>query len=346
MPDNPKTKFLTNDAITRKKWSKDLFARVKATNDYSYLVGTGTDAHVQLRTDLGKGEGDVVKFDIRRALTGAGRVGRQEVEGNEEQLLFDNFEMTIEELNHAVDTGGKMEEQRVPYNLMVEARDGLQEWWIEQISQVVINTLCGNSKFKINGETFAQACTEPTTNNHLTVNDVAEASLTGADVLDLTFLDRLKQRAENPTGGAFKLRPMKRNGKNYFRVLLHNYVFDQLRHNFDIGQWGDLVRAAGKLAMPEVEIEYNGMLISKTDRMYSPYTNVYRAVLMGAQAATFAWGGAGESKGTAMSFVPYMKDANRYVMVRGGGIFGCKKVVFNGHDYGVITGSSYATAIG
>ena len=69
---------------------------------------------------------------------------------------------------------------------------------------------------------------------------------------------------------------------------------------------------------------------------------VYRTVLVGAQAACFAWGGAGESKSTTMAFVPYEKDAKRYVMIRGGGIFGCKKTVFDSVDFGVITGSSYA----
>jgi hypothetical protein len=87
------------------------------------------------------------------------------------------------------------------------------------------------------------------------------------------------------------------------------------------------------------------MLITKSERMPSIYTNVYRSVLLGAQAATFAWGGAGESKSTTLAFVPYEKDAKRYIMIRSGGIFGCKKVVFDGKDNAVITAASYATAL-
>jgi len=345
MATTPKTQLATNDALTRKKWAKDLFKVILPAIEYSYLVGTGDDAIVQMRTELGKGEGDKITFGIRLPLTGEGIVGRKTVEGNEEKLIFKDFDMTIEELNHAVDTGGKMEEQRIPWDLMQEGKNGLQDWWVDKLSDAIIATLCGDTTFTIAGETFAQACTAPT--KHLTVNDTAEASITSADLLDLHFLDRMKQRAELPTAGTneFKVRPLMKGGKPYFRVLLHNYVFDALRQNMNVGQWGDLQRAAGKLAIPHVEFEYNGMLVSKSERCTSPYTNVYRSVLLGCQSATFAWGGAGESKGTVMVFVPYEKDAKRFVMIRGGGIWGVKKVVYQSEDYSVVTGSSYGAAL-
>ena len=345
MATTPKTQFQTNDPLTRKKWAKDLFRVILPAVEYSYLVGTGDTSIVQLRTELGKGEGDKITFGIRLKLTGEGIVGRDTVEGNEEKLIFKDFDMTIEELNHAVDTGGKMEEQRIPYDLMNEGKNGLQDWWADKLSDVVIATLCGDTTFKIAGKTFAQDCVAPT--KHLTVNDTAEASISSADMLDLHFLDRMKQRAEMPTVGTkeLKVRPLTKGGKNYFRVILHTYVFDALRQNMNVGQWGDLQRAAGKLQIPNVEFEYNGMLVSKSERNTQSYTNVYRSLLLGCQAATFAWGGAGESKGSIMAFVPYEKDAKRYVMIRGGGIFGVKKVQFQSEDYGVVTGSSYGAAL-
>jgi len=345
MATTPKTQFATNDPLTRKKWAKDLFKIILPAVEYSYLVGTGSDSIVQLRTELGKGEGDKITFGIRLPLTGAGIVGRDTVEGNEEKLIFKDFDMTIEELNHAVDTGGKMDQQRIPWDLMTEGRNALQDWWVDKLSDLLINTLCGNTSFTIAGKTFAQACTVPT--KHLTVNDTAEASITSADVMDLHFLDRMKQRAQMPTAGTKerKVRPLKKGGKDYFRVILHTFVFDALRQNLNVGQWGDLLRAANKLQIPNVEFEYNGMLVTKSERISQSYTNVYRNVLLGCQSATWAWGGAGESKGSVMAFVPYEKDAKRYVMIRGGGIFGVKKVVYQAEDYGVVTGSSYGAAL-
>lgn len=337
--------FLTNDALTRKKWAKDLFHVMLPAVEFNSLIGTDSNAIIQMRTELGKGEGDQITFGIRRPLQGLGVVGTDTVEGNEERLRFMDFAMTIEELNHAVDTGGRMEEQRVPYDLMSEGKDALADWWADKLSEIAINTLVGNSGYKVAGKTFAQACTEPDTGHFITVNDVAEASISSSDVLDLTFLDRLKQRAELPSTGCDKIRPLKIGGKNYFRVIMHNYVFDQLKQNTNIAQWGDIKRNADKLQQTDVEIEYNGMLISKSERVPAIYPNVYRTVLLGAQAACFAWGGAGENKSTTMSFVPYDKDAKRYVMIRAGAIFGCKKVVFDSKDNSVITAASYATAL-
>lgn len=344
----PKSQFVSSNNLTRKRWARDLFKIILPAVELNDLVGTGSDSIVQIRTELGKGEGDTIKFGIRLPLSGEGRVGNDEITGHEEGMVFRDFSMTIEELNHAVDTGGKMEEQRIPYNLITEGKTALGEWWSDKLSDFIINYLCGNSNYKVAGKTFAQAAEEPSTNHKMLVNDVAETSMTAADEMDLTFLDRMKQRAENMNKlGAehYKLRPLKRGGKNYYRVILHNYVFDRLRQNTNIGQWGDLLRAAGKLAMPGVEIEYNGMLISKSERIYSPATGVYRNLFLGCQAACWAWGGAGDSKSTTMAFHPYTRDADRFLMIRGGGIFGMKKTKFNSVDYGVITGSSYATAL-
>jgi len=345
----PKTQFVTSNNLTRKRWARDLFKIILPAVEFNDLTGTGSDAIIQMRTELGKGEGDLLTFGIRLPLVGEGRVGNDTIEGYEEGLRFRDFNVTIEELNHAVDTGGKMEEQRIPYSLIQEGKSGLQDWWSEKLSDYIINVLAGMSTYKIAGKTFAQANVEPDTYHHIKVNDVAEASQTSADQLDLTFLDRMKQQAELMNkislGNAFKVRPLKMGGKNYYRVILHNYVFDSLRVNTNIGQWGDLLRSAGKLAVPNVEIEYNGLLISKSERIPSPQTNVYRNLLLGCQAACWAWGGAGESKSTTMAFHPYTRDADRFLMVRGGGIFGCKKASFDSYDYGVIVGSSYAVAL-
>lgn len=352
MADTPKTQFLTNDALTRKKWARDLFSIILPAVEINSLLGKDTNAIVQVRTELAKGEGDLIKFGIRLPLVGEGVVGNDTVEGNEEKLRFKDFSVTIEELNHAVDTGGRMEEQRVPYNLMQEGKNGLQDWWVDKLNKYLFAVLCGDTSYQIvAGKTFGTTITAPDTGHLITANDVAEVSMTSADSMDLTMLDKMKQRAELPATGCVKLRPLKLGGKNYWRVILHNYVFDQLRLNTNIGQWGDLQRAANKLNVPYTEIEYNGMLISKSEYIRKAPTNgnVYRNLFLGCQAAVWAWGGAGESKSTTMAFVPYTKDAERFMMVRGGGIFGAAKPRFDfgsgTTDYGVIVGSSWGAAI-
>lgn len=352
----PKTRFETNDALTRKKWARDLWKVLLPEIEFYQLTGKGTDVPVQVRTDLGKGEGDTITFGIRLPLSGEGVVGRNTVEGNEEKLIFRDFSMTIQELNHAVDTGGRMEMQRIPWDLMTEGKDGLRDWWVDKLSDLLINTLAGNTSFKIAGEDFAQAIDAPDVSHYLGVNqdeDTAVATvdnaITSADVLTLDFLDRMKQKAElfDNKSGNYRLRKIRKKGKQYYIVILHNYVFDQMRRNFDVGQKGDIDREMGKMLDPQAQFEYNGMLVYKSERMPTSPTNsnAYRCVLMGQQAACWAWGGAGENRETKLSFVPYEKDAKRYVMIRAGGIFGVKKTRFQDRDTGIITGVSYGSKL-
>ena len=342
----PKTRFLTNNNLTRKKWARDLYKVLLPAIEFNELIGKGSDAIVEQKMDLAKGEGDDMTFGIRLPLTGEGVVGDTTIEGTEEKLRFRDFKATIEELNHAVDTGGKMEEQRVPYDLAKEGKDGLTEWWGEKLTDYLFATLCGNSNFQIAGKTFAQACEEPSTDRYIRVNDGTEGSMTAADVVDLPFLDRMKQLAELPTAALnYKLRPLMMGGKKFFRVIMHNYAYDQMRTNMNAGQLGDLQRSAQKLGVPNVEFEYNGLLVSKSEQMYSPESNEFRVILLGKQAGVMGWGGAGDSKSTVMSFVPYTRDAKRYLMIRGGGILGIKKVRFDSVDYGIVTGLGYATAL-
>lgn len=354
------TRFLTNDPLTRKRWAKDLFSVLLPAVEFDSLVGTGTDSIIQIKTELGKGEGDQITFGIRLPLTGDPVVGDKKVEGTEEKLRTRDFKMTIEELNKAVDTGGKMDEQRIPYNLLQEGKDGLQEWWQQFLSDYAMQVLCGNSQYRVAGEVFGDAITEPDAEHFMLPGGAAaEGALDATSIIDLQFLDAMKQQAEigDPKNGIFKLRPFIKNGKKYFKVIMHNYVFDQLRQNINVGQWGDLQRSAGKLQEPNVEIEYNGLLIQKSERnplmrSISGKNGIYRTVLLGAQAACWAWGGAGETKSSVMSFVPYERDAKRFVMVRGGGIFGMKKTTFpvtkggtDYKDYGIITASSFGAPL-
>ena len=347
--------FVTNDPLTRKKWARDLFPMVLKGVEGTELIGPGKDAIIQMRTELGKGEGDQIKFGIRLPLTQDGIVGDDTVEGNEEKMRFRNFNMTIEELNLAVDTGGRMDQQRIPYDLMVEGKDGLQQRYSEIISDMIWAHLCGDTTFRIAGKTFAQNPVAPDTNHALVANGGTAGSLDASHEAGLAFLDRMKQQAEVPVSDTtgYRIRPIIIGGKKYYRVYLHNFVFDRLRADMNAGAWGDMLRSAQKLGQPNVEFEYNGMLVAKSERIRSTTANEYRNVLLGAQAACFAWGGAGESKSTTLAFVPYTRDAERFVMVRGGAIMGIKKTRFvvgsnaesTGEDYGVIVGHSYATRL-
>jgi hypothetical protein len=67
-------------------------------------------------------------------LTGAGVQGDNTQEGNEEALTVYNDALVINQLRHATRSGGKMSEQRVPFDVREENRMALKDWWTERIN--------------------------------------------------------------------------------------------------------------------------------------------------------------------------------------------------------------------
>lgn len=351
----------TTDPLTRKRWAKGLFKVMQKNFEFGSLTGTSENSIIQAKSDLGKGMGDEITFGIVLDLVGAGTVGRDTLEGKAEALTFRDFKLTIDKIRKSVDIGGDLDLQRVPYNLMQIGKNGLQNWWSGLLSDYMFHVLCGNSQMtaelpQLGGKSFGPTPTEPDTNHFMHVGGhTAEAQLTSADILTLEFLDGVKQRATIPvSANNFKIRPLQNgtNAKRAYRVILHDYVFDQLRRNTNVGEWGDMLRAAQKLGDPTVEVVYNGMHISKSERIYSRTANVYRNLFLGSQAAVMGWGGAGDSKGSVMSFHTEKFDHGAKTEVSGGGIFGMQKTRFkeNGGapdhgDYGMITFSAWGKAL-
>ena len=95
----------STDALTRKRWAKDLFKVLQKAFEFNNLVGTGEDAVIQLRTDLSKGEGDEITFGILLDLVGVGTVGRDTLVGKAESLRFRDFKLQIEKISTSVDIG-------------------------------------------------------------------------------------------------------------------------------------------------------------------------------------------------------------------------------------------------
>jgi N4-gp56 family major capsid protein len=353
----------TTDNLTRKRWSKELFTVVQQGFEFPSLVGSSDSAPIQLKTELVKGMGDEITFGIRLDLEGTATVGRDSLVGKAEQMRFRDFKLAIDKIRKSVDIGQDIDVQRVPYDLMKQGKDGMQDWWKRFLNEYIFHHLCGNSQMvsefaKLGGKSFGVVPVEPDTNHLLSVGGGAETALTSGDKLTLSFLDGVKQRAETPVGGSnnFRVRPIVVNGRNFYRVILHKFVFDQLRTNINPGEWGDMLRAAQKFGDPRVEFEYNGLLVSKSEDIYTRenttdysvssgiLTKVYRNILLGAQSAVWGWGGAGDSKSTVMSFNVEKLDHGARTEVSGGGIFGVKKTRFiknttgeDHGDYGIIT---------
>jgi len=104
----------------------------------SKFMGKGSDSLIQIKDDTQKSAGDRITCGLRMQLTGAGVQGDGTLEGNEEALTTYSDNVFIDQLRHAVRSGGKMSEQRVPFSVREEARVGLQDWWSDRIDTWVL----------------------------------------------------------------------------------------------------------------------------------------------------------------------------------------------------------------
>jgi len=345
------TDWPVNHPLAVKHWAPDLMKEALKRTVALPFIGKGADSIVQIKTELNKAAGDLVTFGIRQQLSGDGVSGDGTLEGNEEPLETFSQTVTIDQLRHAVRSRGKMSEQRVPFAMRAEARDGLADWWADRIDAWFFNQLTGNTAQTDVRYTGMQSPTAPDADHIVyTGGSTAEVSYSATTVqrMSLTMIDYAAERAKlaknamrQVTDGAYKLLVM----------FLHPYQVTDLRTNTASGQWQDIQKAAmnggnvtknpiftGALGM------YNGVVLHESTRVPAApgAPNVRRAVLCGAQAGVMAYG-RGHGK-AVYSWKEEMFDYGNQLGVAAGCIGGITKTRFNGSDFATIVVPTYAVA--
>ncbi len=357
------TTYGVNDALAVKLWSKKLAHEVSKATAIAPLIGTSSNSIVQLKDETQKGAGDKVTFGLRRQLIGDGVSENEILEGNEEALSTYSDAIFINELAHAVrvKNEGTIDAQRVPFSLRQEALDGLTDWYSDRISMTAFIHWGGFTAPTIGFEGRIvnlkpvhygfNAPIAPSTNRIVRAGTAAnDESLTSADVIDLTLIDKAVEKAKlaNP-----KIRPVRVNGESVYVVYLHPTQVTSLRTNTSTGQWLDIQKAAyqgsraknpifdGSLGM------YNNVILREAEHVVQGVSstgvlvpNVRRAVLLGAQSAVTAFGM--KSNPNKYKQVEELFDYQRELGVSAQTILGFKKTVFDGSDFGTIVLSTYA----
>lgn len=346
------TNYGVNSPETVKLWSRKLFREaLKRTWAYKFM-GTGSDSVIQIAEDTSKGPGDRVRVTLRMLLSGAGISGDGTLEGNEEALTTYTDNVVVDQLRHAVRSGGKMTEQRIPFSVREEARMGLADWWADRIDTWAFNQLGGFAVQSDTRYTGMNSPSEPSSNNVVLgapgsglTTEAEVASATASNAMSLIMLDNLVKKAKTNSP---QIRPVRANGEDYYLIFLHPRQVYDLKTVATAGAvtWYD----AQKAAMQGGRVEnnpiftgalgvYNGVIIHESTRVpfggsASTLTTANRAIFCGAQAACMGFGrgfGAGR-----MSWTEELFDYRNQLGVSAGLIGGLKKTVFNSQDFGVI----------
>ena len=346
------TSYGVNDALAVKVWGKKLFVDALKQTHADRFMGKGSDSLIQVKSDLAKGPGDQITVGLRMQLSGDGVQGDSTLEGNEESLTTYSDAIVVNQLRHAVRSAGKMSEQRVPFSVRDEARAGLSDWYAARIDQAFFNQICGYTLQSDTKYTGNNAVTGPDADHRVWATGTDDTSQTSTDIFTLTLIDKAVEKAAtlSPT-----VRPLRIGGEDKYVCFLHPYQVYDLRTNTSTGQWLDIQKAAlmgGNESKNPIYTgalgEYNGVILHSNTRVTVGITNagvtktdVRRAVLCGAQAATFAYGGDG---GQEMQWVEELFDYKNKLGVAAKMIWGMKKNIFNSDDFSTIVMSSYAAA--
>lgn len=363
------TTFGVNDANAVKLWAKRLQYDIIYRTEISALIGEGPDSIIQMKSETQKSAGDQVTFSLMAKLTGDGFTENELAEGNGESLSIYADAVVINELGHVVgvpNKGRSIDDQRVPFNLRDAARMGLRGWKGERMSVTFFNHVCGYTPEVRAKYTGNNAIVAPTSSRRIVVDVLGPATNTqdenivSADTFNLQYVDYARELAETASS---PVRPINVEGVDGGRdisggkyvMYLHPYQVTDLRTSTSTGQWLDIQKAAlqgGAGSKNPIYTdalgEYNNVILRKANHVTqgvnsstgAPITTVRRAVLLGAQAATVAFGQDGGA--TDYNWNEELLDHKRKLEVSVMSIWGMKKTRFNSTDFGTVVVSSYA----
>lgn len=363
------TTYGVNHPVAVQYWHRRLFQEAIRQSWAGKFIGESGDANALIyRLDeTSKGPGDTVYPILQAQLQGVGIQGDGTLEGNEEEIQVARDSLVLNQIRHAVRSGGRMSEQRVPFSVRESAYARLVDWWARRLDVSLMNQLAGNTGQSNTIYTGNNATVAPSTNNHLFVGGTAEESLSASasSAFSLSVIDRMVVRAK--TKANTPVRPIMIGGEEKYVVFIHPFQHHQLRTTAAAsGNYLDIQKAAisggqitGNPLYTGAVGEWNGCIIHESYRVPGgkatagdagavatglTQASVYRAMLCGAQAATIAFGG--NTSNAQPNWYEELFDYGNKLGVSAGMILGIKKSRFTvnatAEDFGVIVASTFS----
>lgn len=343
-----------NNALAVKLWSKKLSVEALKECYVGKFTGSGSDSVIQVKSETNRTSGDKVTFGLRMQLTGAGIQGDSTLEGQEEALVTYSDSITIDQLRHAVRSGGRMSDQRVPFSVREEAYSGLKDWWTARYDTWFFNQMAGKTGITDTRLTGLVSPILPTaTTNHIycSADHTTDETLDNTDLFELSYIDKAVAvaKTQNPM-----IRPIRTNGGEYYVCFIHPGQVLSLRSAAS-SAWVDFQKSAmtggdvknnpiftGALGM------YNGVVLHEStfvpkgqnSTTLAEPANTRRAILCGAQAAVMAFGQ--KNSESKFTWEEELFDYGNQLGVAAGTIAAMKKTVYNSKDFGSLVLSSYS----
>ena len=365
------TTIATGNAQTKKAFAGALFDDAIFGSYWgSTFMAAGSknrtpNSPMQLVTDLEKDDGDTVNYDLYVQLKGRPTLEDDNLEGNAESLRSYSDSISVTQIRHAVDAGGRMTRTRTVNDLRVIAKEKLQDWWSRLFDEISFMHLAGARG--VNDDYI-----EPTTftgyaGNSLTAPDsshivyggsaTSKASIANTDGMTLGVIDKVITKANTMGGGVTDLQrvvPLKMGSREYFVVIMHDFQEHALRTSTGTNGWMDIQKSLAQAVGNKSPIvtgalgEYRGAILHKHNKVtkfsdYGAGANLAaaRSSLMGRQALVAAFGSPGDGLRFAWEEKYTDVDNNRLV-ISTNSILNVKRPMFNSKNVSSIAIDTYA----
>ena len=352
-----------NDAKAVKKYSAFLAVDTprKAWWTKKFTGPEGSSMPVTKVDRLENEAGEYVSFDLNMQLKMEPVEGDDILENKEEALKFYTDGLYIDQMRGGVNAGGRMTRKRTLHKLRDVARARQSDWWARVFDELHFMYASGarganeDYIFKTSYSGFANnALNSPDSYHRIIAAGATQSTLTADNKMDTSGVDQLVAKAEMMGGGTVEvpqIQPIKIEGEDHYLLLMNPWQAYDLRTATTTGKWLDIQKAIATAEGKNSPILkgglglYNNVILQKHKGVIrfntfgSGAVKAARALFLGEQALAFAWG----SPGTNLRFDWHeeTRDNGNVLIITTHCMFGLKKVVFNGLDYGVI---AYDTA--
>ena len=318
-----------NTNLIPQLWTAKIQREGDKENWIAKLTATDGSKPIHKNTELVSKKGTKITFGLEMDLVGDGVTGNNTLKGNEEAHVVHDFDVSIDQVRHAV-SSTEWDTQKPVYEQWPLIKNALVRWfgnWQEK--KFVIKMTASPTGTSSTGEWMSAASAG------------TEVAITASDKLTCALISKAKRRAQMH---APKVIPVKVDGVDTYIFLAGTWAARDLKTDTT---WINAQQSAGvRDAMKNPIFSgalgfWDGVAVYEWERISNTTTgntsaNVVHNLLLGKQACCYAVG---------RNMWP-IKDTDDYENVLGQGVaawLGIEKSVYNSKDYGgiqVMTGGA------
>lgn len=348
LPEGSKT---IPDSLILKSWAKKAWEVGIKESYFSKFMGRSAKSIIHVKEELSRGKGTSINIPLLMPLVGAGVIEDNLLEGNEEPLVYRDFDVPLSRVRHAVRLQGQFEEQKVQQNLREDARSALSEWLAAYIDHSIFSILTGvippfakNTAGNPDATKFPFTLEAPSADRVLYPSGVtAKGNIAQSHTFNTEIIGRAKRmaRADETTA----IRPIRVDGRETYVMVIDQWQARDLKKDT---KWIEAQEYAnirgeknpifsGALGIWDGVVIHESLRVPREQAGSGSGTNktwVGHALFLGAQACVFA-------EGEAPRWIEKKFDFDNQYGVSVGRMFGLKKSRFkfdgtNWTDFGVI----------